>query len=472
MWFFKEIVTYLICALQLLGIQVVPVVTPTPLEGRLYAEETIPSVTPDENKFLSVQVLDDGYDIYAPDQRDSFGYRYGPSMILNADGSIDAWFATPGGFGQWDWITYRHSPDGGKSWTDEKVVLQPTPDSPDFYSVCDPGVVYFGGYYYMGYTSTTNKDGLDNHAFVARSKTPDGPYEKWNGTGWGGKPQAIVAYTGNPERWGIGEPSFVVKDGTLYIYYTLDGEDALGNAFRKTYVCLADATDENWPATIYGHQEAIDYAVGGSDSADVKYIEDYGKFIAISTSMRMGEDSYVAMYESNDGLTFFETERLYTHISWYCHNSGMLSRPDGHIRVGDKVLIGYAYGNGWGNWATRLHEVAITLSDTNKFSDAGNANTHREIEKLPNKSYNQYIGIAAKPGYHTLNAGDSMKVVLWKFENNLDEHKILGSNLNFSGYDNEIISISGGKIKALKQGETFVTAQWGEHKTIFLVKVN
>ncbi|MDR1630327.1 MAG: glycoside hydrolase [Oscillospiraceae bacterium] len=472
MWFFREIVTYLICALQVLGIQLIPVVTPTPLEGRLYAEEAPVAVTPDESSYLSVRVLDEGCDIYAPDQRDSSGYRYGPSMILNADGSIDAWFAAPGAFGQWDWITYRHSPDGGKSWTDEKVVLQPTPDSPDFYSVCDPGVVYFGGYYYLGYTSTTNEGGVDNHAFVARSRTPDGPYEKWNGAGWGGKPQPIVAYTGSSERWGIGEPSFVVKGDTLYIYYTLDSVDESGTAFRRTNVCLADAADENWPATIYGHQAAIAYTAGGSDSADVKYIEDYGKFIAVSTAMRMGEDSYVAMYESNDGLTFFETERLYTHVSWYCHNSGMLSRPNGHIRIGDKLMIGYAYGRGWGNWATRLHEIEISLSGTNEFSDAGNPNTHREIEKLPNKPYNQYIGISAQPGYHTLNAGESMQAVVWKIENNLEKHKILWGDITLSGYDSNIIAVSGKKITARNPGETFVTAQWGEHKTIFLVKVN
>ena len=34
--------------------------------------------------------------------------------IYNADGSIDAWFASPGRAGQWDWI-YRSSTDGGKT---------------------------------------------------------------------------------------------------------------------------------------------------------------------------------------------------------------------------------------------------------------------------------------------------------------------------------------------------------------------
>jgi hypothetical protein len=62
-----------------------------------------------------------------------------------------------------------------------------------------------------------NTEGNSNHVFLARSKSPGGPYEKWNGKGWGGAPAVFLRYTGDPKKWGCGEPSFVLKDGKLYI---------------------------------------------------------------------------------------------------------------------------------------------------------------------------------------------------------------------------------------------------------------
>jgi hypothetical protein len=191
----------------------------TPLENRVYNDEEIP-VEPDTEKYVKMVALDTGNDVYTPAKKQSYVYRYGPSLIRNADGSIDAFFSSPGIFDEWDYLFYRHSPDGGKTWTTEKSVLAPTPDSADFYSCCDPGIVRFGGYYYLAYTSTVIEGGVDNDVFVARSKNLDGPYEKWNGNGWGGKPAPIIEYTGNSESYGAGEPSMVVLNDTLYLYYT------------------------------------------------------------------------------------------------------------------------------------------------------------------------------------------------------------------------------------------------------------
>ena len=162
------------------------------------------SAAADISQYLDVTILDDGVDIYSPFRRQG-GYRYGPSIIVNTDGSIDVWFSSMGAKGEWDWITYRHSSNGGVTWTSEKKALCPTSGSADFYSTCDPGVVKVGDYYYIGYTSTTNAAGLANNVFVARSKKTDGPYEKWNGSGWGGNPRPIVSYDGNITAYGAGE---------------------------------------------------------------------------------------------------------------------------------------------------------------------------------------------------------------------------------------------------------------------------
>ena len=120
--FFLSIVRFFCSILLTLGILQTPYAQYTPLEGRAYTDAEL-SVAPQEGKYLSLTAVDEGHDIYNPFVSDDFGYRYGPSMILNADGSIDAFFSCPGANGEWDWITYRHSPDGGKTWTKEVSVL-------------------------------------------------------------------------------------------------------------------------------------------------------------------------------------------------------------------------------------------------------------------------------------------------------------------------------------------------------------
>ena len=186
--------------------------TDPPAETEDYFEvNRIETVLPDTTKVPDMAVTDNGYEIYQLSTAQTWGYRYGCTYLYNDDGTIDAYFACVGTIaGEWDWISYRHSPDGGKTWTNEKIVLTPTQGSMDHFSNCDPGVVYFNGYYYLGYTSTLNSEGFCNNLFVARSKNPDGPFEKWNGSGWGGyEPQPIVYYDQNYTSWGIGEPSFV-----------------------------------------------------------------------------------------------------------------------------------------------------------------------------------------------------------------------------------------------------------------------
>ena len=328
-----------------------------------YFEATrIETVAPDTSKVIDVAVTDKGYDIFRLAEDQSFGYRYGATYLYNPDGSVDAYFACPGSIhGEWDWITYRHSDDGGETWSDEKIVLTPTEESLDHFSTCDPGVVYFDGYYYLGYTSTLNELGMCNNVFVARSENPDGPFEKWNGNGWGGyDPQPIFYYDEAYEKFGMGEPSFVELNGTLYIYYSI-----LSPSGDYTMVATADATDENWPATIQTHGVAVKR---DTDSLDVKYVEDWGKFIAVAAGDRFGEDSWLGIFESNDGLSFELVDVVREGTFSALHNVGISSRPNGHIRLSedaDRLRVIYAYGQDWGIWNTRVQPVTLKLSRGN-----------------------------------------------------------------------------------------------------------
>ena len=437
----------------------------TPLENRAYTDKAI-SVEPDLEKYVKMVAVDTGNDVYTPAKKQSYVYRYGPSLIRNADGSIDAFFSSPGIFDEWDYIFYRHSPDGGKSWTTEKSVLAPTPDSADFYSCCDPGIVKFGGYYYLSYTSTVVEGGVDNDVFVARSKNLDGPYEKWNGNGWGGKPSPVIEYTGNPESYGAGEPSMVVLNDTLYFYYTWrDGE------LNQTRLSVADAKDENWPKTLEYKGIAIDHIQGDTDSADVKFIDDYGKFIAVSTASRFTTDSYIKVYMSNDGIKFEESYFLKTNTIHNLHNCGITSRENGHIRLSDNVYLSYAYGEEFGTWATRIQEIEFSLVDKPDFSDKENDNVKENFKPVSKSLYTATAGITTDPHIYEKNLADGVfKVEVYKYDGNKDDKQVK-KGITLTDFDESIVSVDGDEITPKAKGETYVTAHWQEFSVTFLVKV-
>lgn len=306
---------------------------------------------------VTLVAQDEGYDVYLPPQGAN-GYRYGPSIIYYDDGSMDMWCSRPGNNStMWDYIAYRHS-DDGINWSAEKTVLTPTADSKDHYSCCDPGVIYFNGYYYLGYTSTSSSynGGSNNSAFVARSANPDGPFEKWNGQGWGGDPEPIIVYDEDPEYWGAGELSFVLKDHILYCYCSWDNKD--GN-FTKVF--LADDS-ENWPNTLKEQSNAIAH-IKGEDSFDVAYIEELDRFIAISVAFRYTQSANIAVYNSSDGIVFESVDNVSKMIHPYLHNIGISKKIDGHIDRMDNLLIGYAYGfsdySTWGRWAMMLQPISL-----------------------------------------------------------------------------------------------------------------
>jgi hypothetical protein len=325
------------------------------------------------------------------------GYRYGPSMIINEDGTIDMWTASNSGVsGEIDWGKYRRSYDGGITWTQDTGAVRPTSAAEDWNWSCDPGVIKIGEYYYATYTTILWHDGLDNNLFVARSKTPQGAFvEKWTGSGWGyGDPKAIVTYDGQKAKWGCGEGSMVVVGDTLYVYCSCN--DSMGD-FTKVYT--ADAKDPNWPATMkyrgimYKHDSA-------EDSCDVKFVDAYNCFLSVATASRFSDKCYVHIMTSFDGL-FFREESVLSHsrkdslIQTNIHNMGITGDALGHIDIfNTQHYIGYAYqpaGFDWGNWPTRLTPIVFVGTDNyahpeNVISSNANGNKNLDKEHTPDVS--------------------------------------------------------------------------------------
>lgn len=426
------------------------------------------------DKHLKVTTVDEGYDIFSPTEGSTWGYRYGPAIMLNEDGSMDAWFASPGKFNDLDWFTYKHS-DDGVNWTKEKVVLYPTANSLDEMSVCDPDVIYLNGYYYIGYTSTIDAygGGLCNSAFVARSKNPDGPFEKWNGSGWGGDPFPIVYFDESGTKWGAGEVSFVEKDGTLFIYYTWDSANMQGDRISQIRLATADATDENWPATMEYQGiilERVDgerdgYVFSNHDSADMAYIEEYDKFIAIATNRRFSADSCIVIYESNDGYNYTMVSELNTNIMAGCHNAGIMKDAKGHIKPGDPTMIGYAYaGSGsetWGLWATRFQNIKIEATDELDTSENDAENVKEAMTPWePQDPYPIAISTREHEIRANVDAGATDIQIFWMdTDYNITQIKDAGE-ISFSDYDSSLIKVEGLAFTPLKTGTTTIVANY------------
>ncbi len=421
-----------------------------------------------KNVNVTFKTEDAGYDVYAP-YKDHSGYRYGPSILYYEDGSADAWFATNGQNGEWDWFTYRHF-DGGE-WSDEKVVLRPTADSMDHYSVCDPGVIYFGGYYYIGYTSTivSTNGGINNNIFVARSENPDGPFEKWNGNGWGGDPAPIIYFDENAALWGAGEPSFVIVDNVLYFYYSWSGSGE-----GKELVAVAD-TSENWPASL-SPRGVVATKENSQDSWDVIYIEEIGKFVGFCTYERFTDTSGVAVYQSDDGIHFERSDIIRTGICSKCHNMGISKRPDGHIRLTDDLFIGYAYQTstgGWGDWSTRFQPIElITYEGEIRSFDNGGLPTPTESERVKKPSAPVVTGITTDTAEIDVNLNRTEKIKLCWLDKALERHNLISGAVSFSGYDENIIGIKNRKITPVSVGSTLVTVNYADFSYTFKVTVH
>ncbi|MBQ7562809.1 MAG: hypothetical protein IJT16_02335 [Lachnospiraceae bacterium] len=421
-----------------------------------------------EKTHVKLTVLDTGYDVYAPKR--AHDYRYGPSILLNGDGSMDAWFAAPGdSVYEYDWIVYTHSDDGGETWSEHRAVLSPTPGSFDYRSVCDPDVFYYDGYYYLGYTATISESfkGFSNSVFLARSRKPDGPYEKWNGEGWGGSPKPLLYYDGPGIGWGRGEASFVIRDGLLYTYVTMDAYTRDYIRIRSTEVYTAPLESEDFPKELAFQGYAInrtdtgeeaEYVYSDCDSWDVAYVEELQKFVAVCTNRRFAQDSCLLYFESDDGYHFERVSELNTNVICGCHNSGLMSDGQGHIKPGDPGLVGYAYagsGNGeWGAWVTRFVPILIEETKEPDREEDGKENVKQAIV-INGRSSGTAVMLNAKPLQNVAVEGTgSFSTSYFYLDDRQRKHYINASELSFSDYDKDVISVENGTVTPLRAGRT------------------
>ena len=298
---------------------------------------------------------------------------------------------------------------------------------------------------------------------MARSKHPGGPYEKWTGSGWGVEPEPMIDYNEDPDDWGAGEPSFVLMGDKLYIYYSWN------TSTLSTRLAIADATDENWPATLTYMGDVIPGKDGGSDSADVKYSDEFGRFIAVFTSKRFSPDSYISVWESFDGVQFRQSSLVKTNTSRNLHNCGISGRADGHIGAGDPVYLGYSYLDRIEDgWATRLHTVRLSLADAPKTDDTAEENVDISFERHPVSVVPDVMTVKAENQVYTI--AKPTQVWIMAFDNDGDIFPVL-LGTRFYGYDRSVVRAVGGLMVPVGSGTTRVFFNWHGITGDFLVNV-
>ena len=435
-----------------------------------------------KEKHVRITLQGSGTDIFRPLNDGQQDYRYSIAMMLEDDGGMDAWFASPGdGVNEYDWVTYRHSYDGGKTWSDERVVLSPSPCTPDSLSICDPDVFFYDGYYYIGYTSTINKNekGLCNSVFLARSKDADGPYEKWNGSGWGGMPMPIVYYNGVEVGWGCGEPSFVVMDNVLYMYSSRDAFTPDLERLRVTEIRTADLNDPEWPSKLEykGHTALIDepgekgvYSYEYADSWDVAYLEDSRKFIAVCANRRFEDDSCLLYFESNDGVNFERVSEINKNVITRCHNAGIMSDGSGHIKANDPVLLGYSYAgldnSKWGIWSTRIVPAVIEYTDEIDRSDDFGENLKLPMQYKTTTEDEAPLMLRTDRLMYRCTPGDGVFNIRYYLRDNYRNERFVGSSgIVIENYDENIVSVnSRNEIVPKAEGMTLATVDYNGYR--------
>lgn len=312
--------------------------------------------------FSGGPTLYSGWDLYSYNNSAFTSIRYSPSIMVHDDGSIDAWYTLPGGYDVtgaafFNQISYIKSADQGKTWTEEKIVLRPTPGSIDQYYVRNPSVIKYGKYYFMTYESRTNgtttASGSNNNIFVCRSLNPYGPWQKWNGTGWGGNPASVVKITPlKVTYYGVGETSLISKNDSVYLYYSLGKDSSQATRTVRTKALL---TDSLWPGkitiapvdTILKRNMRLSKTIvqyNNSDRVTIKYDKSKNAYYAFGVINRLTDSSYIQMWSSSDGLVFNELGKLKNGVNSFASMIGIASDSLGQWNSMANKYMSYSYG--------------------------------------------------------------------------------------------------------------------------------
>ncbi|HAK95154.1 MAG TPA: hypothetical protein DCM87_09180 [Planctomycetes bacterium] len=236
-----------------------------------------------------VRSLDEGIMLSRPDTCDD-----APAVLAEPAGRTIWW---SGGNEGGDHI-YRACSADGYLWHGDDAVLAPsefTQDARprDAVHAAAPAVLCMRDTYHLYYAGTAGGT-VDNEILLAVS--PDGvTWIKYSAGGTPAFPTPVIPNAEPDGTYGIGHPSALVKDGTVYLYFTSRRRGASG-------LFLATSAD----GIRFGPPRCV---AADIENADVKYCPDLGIFF-----MAYGEvsDRSIFFNVSADGLSWLPHDRART----------------------------------------------------------------------------------------------------------------------------------------------------------------
>ena len=283
------------------------------------------------------------------DNPDTIQYAYAPSTILQ--NSVYHMFFCSGGniFPAWDYIRYVSSTDNGKTWSTSTDMLHATGFNGMDLSACDPSVVFFQGFYYMYYGAaiTTAPNVFQTVIQVARANAITGPYLTYTQRGtWEDTPtdpqvilKPLKTRSQQPSGYGAGQPSVVVLNGKLWMWYTDDSLFATQNGdFGAFHLYLLQSSDP----VVWTPDPNRQTNIVGQDSVDIKYDPVHSQFVATWVLNMFTAHASLVRAFSSDGLTWSKPQTVVNTGSFppFTHNAGATADENGHL-LPSQTIVGF-----------------------------------------------------------------------------------------------------------------------------------
>lgn len=440
-----------------------------------------PRVTPDTGSYLKLEVKDSLGTVSYPEAGRGAA-DFAPCFIQYKNGNIDAWYTVSGAMTGETWIVHNTYDFDKQKWSAYKSVIQTESGALDSYAVSQPSAVKIGDFYYVAYTgSSNNEEGTQGNCsgiFVARAKQAEGPYEKWNGEGWGGSSKPFIYYDGPDTMPGASGVSLVELDGTLYIYYTWNSADLSGNPVSEIRLGKASAEDPDWPGALqpYG---SVCKGKGQTSDLEVKYSEETGKMFAVGIEAVSDTDSAIVCFEGNTPELLTRVSAVRSGIYNSISSIGISGSVNGHIRTPGtyKPFIMYSYESAAGNgytyrigWTT----ARLFLAEHTDISGKPGYLTDGAYITSSSVKETEIMSVYADLGYQELvmDAAKPISLSVMDQKGNIaplpEERK---ADVVFTDYDEEIIRIENAVCRPLKSGITKVRVSLDGADSYFTVAV-
>jgi FG-GAP-like repeat/PQQ enzyme repeat len=268
--------------------------------------------------------------------------------------------STPtGGGGETDLDDIRHiSSTDLINWSAPDDLLHPNTYER---SNCDPSVVFFnagdGPYYYLFYGG--NVATAQTVMFVARSASPDGPFLKLTDRNtWEVEPPDPHVIIWPIQRipdpgngiYGAGQPSVVVKNGVLYMWYMDDTQTLPATQIQRIYVRYS-SDGKSWSSPALTN-------VLFNNSVEVKLDPVTNLFVMFEIDNQFAASSLVSR-TSPDGVFTWSNENVLCDASCFppgASNPGVSSDDQGNLLDSQQTMVGYGapyvlnHPSVWGQW--------------------------------------------------------------------------------------------------------------------------